>query len=459
MKKVYLIYPSQNMADYRVNPAWEYKFERKPSLGLLYLAASLEKHGIDSEVLDQSVDPFSFQEVAEKVRNNSPLLVGIYTDRLLKSNVLSLIRVIKEFAPEIKIAVGGPGSIECHDFHSVGCDIVCFGEGEITICDIVDYCLGKKRLPEIKGISFLDNGEVIKNQPRDLIQDLDKIPFPSRDKIKLNEYYDYHIFGMKKPYTTVITSRGCPFRCSFCVSHEIWRKKYRLRTPVNVVEEIDELVNKYKVRYIGFKDDIFGFNTNWVYAFVEEMKKRKLKVSFSCMLHPFSFKGKRREMLTLLKGIGLDIIIPGLQSTDEKVLTAINRHPEEPHYLEEMIREAKKLSISTVVEFIFGLPGDSPQVFRKNFNYAIKVKPHYVLFYSLSKLPGSEITREYGDRNVTGLPEDYIKDQARKCQKSFYLHPAIIFQNSLHILAKNPGWYLHAARHLSYVLRAAAIVK
>src|SRR3989338_7704820 len=166
MKKVYLIYGSQNMADYRVNPAWKYKFERKPSLGLLYLAASLEKHGIDSEVLDQSVDPFSFQEVAEKVRNNSPLLVGIYTDRLLKSNVLSLIRVIKEFAPEIKIAVGGPGSIECHDFHSVGCDIVCFGEGEITICDIFDYCLVKKRLPEIKGISFLDNGEVIKNQDR-----------------------------------------------------------------------------------------------------------------------------------------------------------------------------------------------------------------------------------------------------------------------------------------------------
>ncbi len=264
---------------------------------------------------------------------------------------------------------------------------------------------------------------------------------------------------MKRPYTAVITSRGCPFRCTFCASHNFWKNKYRVRSYKNVVDEIEILVRKYNIKYIGFKDDIFGFNTEWVYRFAEEMKKRRLRVSFSCLLHPFSFKGQRQKALSLLKGIGLDLIVPGLQSVDEKVLRNVNRHPEEPAYLEELIREAKKLSISTVIEFIFGLPGDSEDVFSRNFQYALKVKPHYALFYTFVKLPGSEMEREFRNRSVLDMSERSIREYAKKFQKRFYSNPKIIFQNIAHIMLKNPKWFLTSGKNFSYLLKAVGMQK
>lgn len=190
---------------------------------------------------------------------------------------------------------------------------------------------------------------------------------------------------------------------------------------------------------------------------MEEMKKRKLKVSFSCMPHPFSFRGRRKEVLSILKEVGLDMIIPGLQSVDKKVLKNIKRHPEEPECLEELIKEAKKLGITTVVQFIFGLPGDSKEVFKRNLKYALKVKPHYALFYKLSKLPGSEIEREFKEKSPSGLSEEYVKKWVKRCQSRFFLDPRIIFQNFFHILSKNPKWFLIAGKNLAHLSKATGI--
>lgn len=459
MKEVYLISLVTSDAGWKVAPTMAYTLTKEPPIGLQYLSSSLTQHGVDSKIFDQAVDGFSLEDIYLIIRRNSPLFVGIISDSTVKPRVIELARTLKEHVPKIPIIIGGPACVEYEEFHTAGCDIVCHGEGEVTICEIADIYLGIKSPVDVTGISFIKEGEIIKNQPRSPIDNLDSIPFPARDKIQINEYYDYQVFGMKKPYVTVITSRGCRFRCTFCASPQFWHSTYRLRTPGNVVDEIEELIRKYKIRYIGFKDDIFGFDSNWVDGFVHEMKVRNLKVSFSITIHPFTFKNKRQAMLTSLKEVGLDIIVPGLQSVDEKVLKGIHRSSKEVDQLEELIQEAKKLSISTVMQFIFGLPGDSPSVFKKNLKFALKVRPHYAVFYCLSRLPGTKLDEEFKNCEVTELSEKEIKDWTVKCQKRFYLDPMVVIQNGLHVLRKNPGWFWVAGRNLRYLMKASGITR
>lgn len=454
MKEVYLIYPAVIDIDYYTYSKPEYNFVKKPPLGLQYLASSLLHYGINPKIFDQSVERFSFKEISDKIIKEKPLFVGIYSDSNLKPRVLSLIKTIKSADPTIKIVVGGPACVEYEDFHKNNADIVCHGEGDVTIREITDYFLEKKRIGEVKGISFLKDGKIYKNKERELIKNLDTLPFPTRDKIRLDQYYDYHIFGMKQPYASIIASRGCPFRCTFCASNNFWKNKQRYRSVENVIDEIDLLVNKYHVKYLGFKDDSFGLDINWIEEFVEKMKERNLNVSFSCMPHPFSFKGNRRKMLSLLKEVGLDIIIPGLQSVDKNVLKNINRDSKEPEYLEELILEAKKLSITTVIEFIFGLPGDNEEIFKKNLAFALKVKPHYALFYNLTKLPGSDIAKRFNGKNVSCLDKNDIKEYVKKTQKAYFTNPGIIIQDFRHVLSKNPKWFLKAGKNVHYLIKA-----
>ncbi len=169
-EEVYLIYTALINVEWMVNPRQEYKFERKPPLGLMYLSASLSRHGIESKIFDQSVDGFTFGEIAERIKEEKPLFVGIYSDSTLKPRVLSFIRAIKEVDSNIKVVIGGPACVEYDDFHKDYADIVCQGEGEITVCEIADHFLGRKRIEDIKGITFLKDGRINKNKERELIE-------------------------------------------------------------------------------------------------------------------------------------------------------------------------------------------------------------------------------------------------------------------------------------------------
>jgi radical SAM superfamily enzyme YgiQ (UPF0313 family) len=448
MKKVYLICPSLNLNSSINERQKNYKIVQKPPTGLLYLASNLKRHNVDSVIIDQNVNRISFETIVQMVKNEDPLFIGIYSDFYLKANAIKLANLIKCEMPEKKVVIGGPASCEYQLFHEHNIDIVCHGEGDQVICELVDYCLGKIELEDIKGISFLKNSKVVKNQNRPLIQDLDSIPFPSFDKIDINAYYDYHIFGMKRPFFTLIASRGCPNRCTYCSSHEFWQNKYRFRSVKNVVDEIDTLVNRYGIRYLAFNDDIFGYKTDWLYEFINEIKRRKIKVVFYCLFSPSSLRKDRWYLLSLLKSIGLDIIVIGLQSVDPGVLRNINRHQSDPEELSELIRLSKKLGITTAIHFIYGLPGDSTDIFQKNLDYALRVKPHYALFYMLEKMPGSEIYKNYSDKPVTNLPDETIMNWVNYSQSRFFKDPRIIFQNVVHILFKNPSWFLIGLRNL-----------
>ena len=353
------------------------------------------------------------------------------------------------------VVVGGPACCEYELFHDHKVDIVCHGEGGLVVGEIVDYCLGDMALESIRGISYLKDGRIVKNRERPPIEDLDSLPFPLFDKVDMNAYYDYHIFGMERPFFTLIASRGCPNRCTYCSSHNFWKNRYRLRSAKNVVDEIELLVTRYGLRYLAFNDDLFGCRTDWLYEFINEFKAREIRVKFYCMLSPSSLKRDRWYLLSLLRSIGLDIVVTGLQSVDPRVLRNIKRRPNDPEELAQLIQTAKLLNVTTAIHFIYGLPGDSAEVFRKNLDYALTVRPHYALFYMLGKMPGSEICDKYGDGAATDMSDATIKKWVNSSQARFFRDPRIVAQNLLHILRKRPSWFWFGLRNIFHFSQSA----
>ena len=155
----------------------EPRLKRMPQLGFQYLVSVLKTKGVNGEILDQNATPFSIDELVQKLKTGDFLFAGFYTGTTLKSAVVRAIGRIRELACNTPIVIGGPGSVEPKVYLRTGCDIVVHGEGEQTICDIVDHIAADLPIAEIKGISFLERGKVHTAEPREPIQDRTGSPF------------------------------------------------------------------------------------------------------------------------------------------------------------------------------------------------------------------------------------------------------------------------------------------
>lgn len=429
------------------------RIQRRSPLGLQYLCSTLEKNGAYCEIIDQSVEHISLRGLIKKLKEKKYIFAGFYSYSIpsLKNKLMNYIKKIKENC-DIKIIVGGSGSIHAREFIDIGCDIVCHGEGEKTILQIVKYLEGRISIEEIKGISYKKDGIILNNEPQELIENLDEIPFPNRDKILFDNYYDYFIFAMRKPYATLITSRGCPYKCSFCASPSLWGGKYRSRSVKNVLLEIDYLVQKYKVKYITFEDDIFGLDQEWLKEFCNTLIERKYNLNWMCILHPTSLKKDKEEYITLLKKAGCDTFSFGLQSSNGNILKNINRDPETPLLLEETIRIAKSKGILTVVEFIFGLPGETKKTIQENIDYISRVKPHLINIHPLGLMPGTELEKIYENKKLCDISQEEIINWCRKATRKFYLTPKNLISILAFIFKKNPRWLLKMPIFLNALL-------
>ncbi|HLD10998.1 MAG TPA: radical SAM protein [Candidatus Nanoarchaeia archaeon] len=447
MKRIAFVYLGQEKGEYLLSDEINYNIQRRPQLGFLYMAATL-KDKAKISIFDQSVEGFIFEELLDRLKNFD--IVGFYVADILSEKIKRYTKKIKENL-NILIVVGGPGTFQNPSYLENGCDIVCYGEGELTIQEILEYSEGKRNLEEVKGIYYKKN-EVVKNPPQDLILELDSLPMPDRSKIKMNDYHDYFIFTMRKPYTTMITSRGCPYRCTYCVSHKIWGSKLRIRSVDNVLTEVDEVVKKYGVKYIAFQDDVFGLNEEWLKEFCNKLIERDYDLHWMCILHPFSLKSNRKEGFAMLKKAGCDVLTFGLQSAHPEILSNIRRDKNEAKELQETIKFTNKLGLITAVTFIFGLPGDTKETIKYTMNYATKLQPTLVNFYNLSKLRGSEIEENYKEKQVCNLSYEEINNYCKLASKRFYSQPKVLLRLSKFVI-KNPKWVLKMGPQLFSVSR------
>lgn len=459
-QKCFFIYVGQSDYEYALASKRDYSLKREPQIGFAYLCAILRENNVAPEVIDFTIKAYSKKELIDYVSNESPIFVGFYAARAMKAQIIEYLAALRQVFPQLKILIGGPDVYDCESYLKGGADVFCMGEGELTIVDLLAYCNGKLELRDIKGIAYRENGIIRHTPPRKLIENLDKLPIPAWDRFNLENYFDYHVFDMRTPYTSIMASRGCPFRCTFCISSTLWGHQYRRRSPSHVMKEIDFLVREHGVKYITFQDDIWSWrDEEWANTICEELRSREYKLKWRCILHPLSFMNNREKILSMMHSAGCSSITTGLQSASKKILKNIHRSPKEPELLADLIKIMKKIGILNNTAFIFGLPGETEETMEESIRYVQKVKPTFSAFYTLSVLPGSEIWQLQQKGIFKSLPPELIEKKCRMGAKRFYSNPIVIWNIFKSIIKTNPKWFLIVFRHLRYLLEISGMYK
>ncbi len=427
------------------------KLNRNAPLGLFYLAATARSKGFDTDVLDQQVETFTAASLVQRVRNTGARFVGFYAcdyDPLIHK-VARYIRLLKAQTSALVIA-GGP-TFDPEPLLDAGCDAVALGEGEVTLADLLELALGDRPLAEVRGIVYRESGTTRHGPDAPLIRDLDALPFPVR---KHQRAYD--IVGnpnCRKPVLELQSARGCPMRCAFCSSPNFWGKRYRHRSPENVLAEIDELVTVHGARYLHFRDDLFGIDARWLDRFMNLYGNYERRRPWSCYLHPRSFGEDRERYLRELARLGLNMIAYGLQSADPDILKGIRRRSGEPAMLAEHLRLARKFGILTFVSVIFGLPGENGDGIRDTERFLKKHRPDLIVVLPLTPLKGSQI----GDEGIapdrqTSLAPAQVLGHVERVTRSFFASPLHLLRLGWYVLRHNPGWVLRAIPRLRHGL-------
>jgi len=343
-----------------------------PSLGVLYVAAVLEQRGHPVSVLDAHARGMSVERIAEHVRGEAPDIFGITVTSENRLDAFSVARAVKRAHPAAFVVVGGPHCFFTdHDTlsHVPEIDAVVRGEGEFTMLELVEALGAGHDLRNVAGLTFRDGARIVQNGPRALIPDLDALPDPARNLIRMDDYRTLMEVPGKGwlPATNVMTSRGCPFQCNFCATPKNWGRRVRGRSPAKVVAEVEMLVNTYGARVIWFYDDTFNYSPPRLEAICRMLIERKLPIHW--------FAEVRVDMLTrplfeLMVQAGLYHVGFGIESACERICREIIRKQATLRQAEDVITWANELGVTANPFFIFSHPTETYAEATETLRYA-----------------------------------------------------------------------------------------
>ncbi len=379
-----------------------------PPLGILYLAGELKKEpGIELSVIDAPNQNLSNQEIARLVEEKEIELVGITVLSFHLLDALELAEKIKERAPRVKIIAGGPHPhIYPKETLELGVfDYVVRGEGEEVFRQFINNLKAGK--PKPAGIISAQNPDQIDN--RSSIEDLDCLEFPARQMLPIELYHS--VLSPRRPITTAISSRGCPYQCIFCDRPHLG-KKFRARSAKNVVEEMEKC-QEMGIKEVVFYDDNFTTIRERVLEIAELILERKLKISWDIRARVGDLK---KEDYLLLKKAGLERIHFGVESGDEGLLKIIRKG-----ITLEQARSAflwaRQAGIETLAYFMLGLPGESRETISKTISFARELKPDYVHFSLLMLFPATPVYQMALERGI--IEKDLWAEFARNPTPDF----------------------------------------
>lgn len=357
-------------------------------LGLLYISAYLKRAGFDVETFDTT---FSDRDslVARLVATPGGV-VGVYTNLMTRANALWIAE--QAHAHGWTVIFGGPESANYpEDYIERGADIVVFGEGEATLEELLPVLRdrGPHRLHGVTGIAFRDeDGAVVRNEARDKVGDIDSLPWPDREAIDMGRYVDtwrtHHGMGS----VNLITARGCPYKCNWC-SHAVFGYSHRRRNPIDCVDEVQHIVERYSPEQVWYADDVFTISHKWLFEYNAEMKRRNMRIPFETISR--ADRMKKEEVLAALAELGCLRIWIGSESGSQRILDAMQRgvKVEEVQYATKM---AKQYGIEVGMFLMWGYEGEefsdieatvdhvkeaNPDIFFTTVSYPIKNTGYY----------------------------------------------------------------------------------
>jgi len=429
------------------------RIQSYPTLGLQYLSAVLKQNGITCCTWDQRFREFSPSQLVEFVRERGVRLVGFYAAFSLGEAVIDFVGEVRKQS-DVTIAVGGPGSYDCDRFLAAGADVVCIGEGEHTIVELVRAASGGNAAwQNIEGIAWQRDGQTVRTPPRPPITDLDKLPFPDRTGLPIRSYRDFCSPSMRVPFATVMASRGCPMRCSYCTAWRHWKEQVRFRTPANVLEELDELVHKYGARYVTMLDSVFGSEWDWLEEFCSLLAERRYPLRYKINFCPSTHGERQAEAFRLLRRSGCDTVVIGMQAADQATLAAIHRDAEHGAALTSCVRHARAEDILTIVHFMSGFPYEPENEVDQVIDLLVETRPAIIDVYPLVFLPNTELREQLhsGEVDETYPYEERLK-LAGEIKKRFYSSPRNVWRVLRWTIRNNPAWFLRMAGNIPFGL-------
>ena len=383
-----------------------------PPLGLLYIAGYLQKftnHIVN--IIDAQVEKLNYENLSLQISLSRPDVVGITVMTLTLIDVMKTINIIKRVDNNIKIVLGGP---HAHLFPEEtislnGVDYLVLGEGEETFKELLDCIDNKRMVKGVKGVVFKDDGAIIINDPRPLINDLDGIPFPARHLVPYRKYTS--LLSKGDCVTTIFTSRGCPFKCSFCDRPHLG-KMFRSRSAKNVVDELEECVDMGIDEFL-FYDDTFTVDKNRVLDICGEIIRRKLDIGFDIRSRIDTIN---EEVICQLKKAGCQGIHYGVEAGTEKVLKVLNKAISLQD-VQEIFKTTKKYKIPILAYFMIGNPSETLEDIRTTFKVIKKLNPDYIHLTIFTPFPGTKI---YFDGLKSGyIDRDYWREFAINPTENF----------------------------------------
>jgi magnesium-protoporphyrin IX monomethyl ester (oxidative) cyclase len=394
-------------------------------LGLMYIAAVLEKSGYQTEILDAFMtdDEFqkkgeitnvgmSFERIKQQINWHKPDIIGIagpFTCQIDKSIKIS--SLAKEFDTNILTVVGGPHVTTMpKEFleEAKTVDIAVTGEGEYAMLDIAKYFEDKKQLSEILGIAYRKNGQIIVNFPRPFIKNLDELPYPAYNLVNIEQYLSPKKIGyrsFRNRAISMITSRGCPFKCCFCSVHLHMGSEFRANSANYVVNHIQYVVDKFKVRNIFFEDDNLTFDIPRFEAICDGIIEKKIKIGWETP------NGVRADCLNLnllqkMKKSGCQSVFFGVESGDQQILTNVICKNLDLNRVMEVAKMAREIGLKTGGFYIIGFPGEKKENMIKTVDFALMLKRNFDVGMHLFIATPSYGTRLYEECRAKGYIEE-----------------------------------------------------
>ncbi len=379
-----------------VNALGRYFRPATPHTGIAYLAAVLMKHGHEVQVLDQRFG-HSNEKLFEELDKFKPDVVGLTGPSLEHSIMYDLVKDLK--SKNYKVLVGGSHAslIGKKFLEDTAADYCVVGEGE----ELIEEFAAGKPLADIKGLIWRkDDGTIVDNGPREFVQDLDKIPPPAYELFPLEEYFDKKI--------PVITSRGCPYRCSFCSIKFTAGRPFRARSAEKVVEEFKKWYDR-GYRYFQIPDDNFTMDINRAKKVCDLIVESGMKLEFE-LRNGMRADRADQELFDKMAAAGCKFVGYGIESIHQDVLDKMKKGLKFA-VIPKAIEMAHNSGIKVGAFMIIGLEGDTYDKFTESLNYIIKLKPDEIRFYNAVPYPGTDLY-EWVEKNATWVkdPETYLND-------------------------------------------------
>ncbi|MFH1306933.1 MAG: radical SAM protein [Candidatus Micrarchaeota archaeon] len=359
-------------------------------IGISYLHSYIENQGHEVKTLFLNTYSYEicYDEVKKAVSEFKPDIVGL---QILTQNRVSsyhLIEYLRKHHPEIHLVVGGIHATAMYKqlIEKFPYLVIVIGEGELTFSELIKTLESKTTLEDIDGIVFSRNGQLIQTKPRPLIHDLDTLPFPKHELF----------FTPNRTHSCVLTTRGCPFRCSFCALEHITKRMHRKRSVKNVIEEIEFLKNKFpQMKTVWLHDDTFFLDNQRVIEFCNEVIKRKLNLELEFVASA-RIKPVCGEMVKKLEEANFVKVLFGLESGTDEILLRAHKNITQKDTI-ETFKLFAKTNIEITAFLIVGLPGETQETIYNTANFIKKLQRINYLYYNdigvLMVYPGTEVCR------------------------------------------------------------------